>query len=75
MNVKFVATDRFIFLEQPAQHKNTCTSDYNYNGYYSSFTSKMDRWIDTKTRVDEQTYRNADRVNPWTIYQYTVDQH
>ena len=27
----------------------------------------MDGWMDTKTRVDKQTYRKADRVNPWTI--------
>ena len=75
MNEKFVATNQFIFLEQPAQFyfqitiNTTNTSDYNYNGYYFSFTSKMDGWIDTKTRVDKQTYRKADRVNPWTIYQ------
>ena len=77
MSEKFVATNRFIFLKQPAKlyfqitinTTNTCASDYNYNGYYSSFTSKMDGWMDTKTRVDEQTYRKADRVNPWTIFQ------
>ena len=74
MNDKFVATNRFIFLEQPAQFyfqitvNTTNTSDYN-NGYYFSFTSKMDGWMDTKTRVYKQTYRKADRVNPWTIYQ------
>ena len=27
----------------------------------------MDGLMDTKTRVDKQTYRKADRVNPWTI--------
>ena len=69
MNEKFVATNQFIFLEQPAQFyfqiivNKTNTSDYN-NGYYFSFTSKMDGWMDTKTRVDKQTYRKADRVNP-----------
>ena len=74
MNEKFVATNQFIFLEQPAQFyfqitvNTTNTSDYN-NGYYFSFTSKMDGWMDIKTRVDKQTYRKADRVNPWTIYQ------
>ena len=74
MNEKFVATNQFIFLEQPAQFyfqitvNTTNTSDYN-NGYYFSFTSKMDGWMDTKTRVDKQTYRKADRVNPQTIYQ------
>ena len=73
MNEKFVATNQFIFLEQPAQFyfqitvNTTNTSDYN--GYYFSFTSKIDGWMDTKTRVDKQTYRKADRVNPWTIYQ------
>ena len=74
MNEKFVATNQFIFLEQLAQFyfqitvNTTNTSDYN-NGYYFSFTSKMDGWMDTKTMVDKQTYRKADRVNPWTIYQ------
>ena len=74
MNEKFVATNQFIFLEQPAQFyfqitfNTTNTSDYN-NGYYFSFTSKMDGWMDTKTRVDKQTYRKADRVNPLNIYQ------
>ena len=69
MNEKFVATNQFIFLEQPAQIyfritvNTTNTSDYN-NGYYFAFTSKMDGWVDTKTRVDKQTYRKADRVNP-----------
>ena len=49
MNEKFVATNQFIFLEQPAQFyfqitvNTTNTSDYN-NGYYFSFTSKMDGW-------------------------------
>ena len=72
MNEKFVATNQFIFLEQPAQFyfqitvNTTNTSDYN-NGYYFSFTSKMVGWMDTKTRVDKQTHRKADRVNPWTI--------
>ena len=53
MNEKFVATNRFIFLKQPAQLyfqitiNTTNTSDYNYNGYYSSFTSKMDGLMDT----------------------------
>ena len=28
----------------------------------------MDGWMDTKTRVDQKTYRKADSVNPWTIY-------
>ena len=74
MNEKFVATNQFIFLEQLAQFyfqitvNTTNTSDYN-NRYYFSFTSKMDGWMDTKTMVDKQTYRKADRVNPWTIYQ------
>ena len=74
MNEKFVATNQFIFLEQLAQFyfqitvNTTNTSDYN-NGYYFAFTSKMDGWMDTKTMVDKQTYRKADRVNPWTIYQ------
>ena len=77
MNEKFVATNRFIFLEQIAQFYfqiTTNTSDNN-NGYYFSFTSKMDGWMDTKTRVDKQTYRKADRIYPWTIYQQRVDQH
>ena len=71
---KFVATNRFIFLEQPAQFyfqitiDTTNTSDYN-NGYYFSFTSKIHGLMDTKTRVDKQTYRKEDRVNLWTIYQ------
>ena len=76
MNEKFVATNRFIFLKQPAQlyfqitinTTNTSDYNYNYNGYYSSFTSKIDGLMDTKTRVDKQTYRKADRVNPWSIY-------
>ena len=68
MNEKFVATNRFIFLEQPAQFyfqitiDTTNTSDYN-NGYYFSFTSKIHALMDTKTRVDKQTYRKEDRVN------------
>ena len=51
MNEKFVATNQFIFLEQPAQFyfqitvNTTNTSDYN-NEYYFSFTSKMDGWMD-----------------------------
>ena len=59
MNEKFVATNQFIFLEQPAQFyfqitvNTTNTIDYN-NGYYFSFTSKMDGWMDTKTRVDNR---------------------
>ena len=75
MDEKFVATNRVFFLEQPAQFifkitiNTTNTSDYNYNGYYFSFISKMDGWIDTKRRVDKQTYRKANRVNPWTICQ------
>ena len=77
MNERFVATNRFIFLEQPAQFyfqitintTNTSDYNYNYNGYYFSFTSKMDGWMDPKTRVNKQTYRKAERVNPWTIYQ------
>ena len=74
MNEKFVATNQFIFLEQLAEFyfqitvNTTNTSDY-YNGYYLSFTSKMDGLMDKKTMVDKQTYRKADRVNPWTIYQ------
>ena len=56
MNEKFVATNQFIFLEQPAQFyfqitvNTTNTSDYN-NGYCFSFTSKMDGWMDTKTNI------------------------
>ena len=74
MNEKFVAKHRFIFLEQPAQFYfqitiNTTNTSDNNNGYYFSITSKMDGWMDTKTGVDKQTYRKADRVNPWTIYQ------
>ena len=59
MNEKFVTTNRFIFQEQPAQVyfqitiNTTNTSDYN-NGYYFSFTSKMNVWMDTKTRVDNR---------------------
>ena len=54
MNEKFVATNQFIFLEQPAQFyfqtvNTTNTSDYN-NGYYFSFTSKMDGWMDNKDK-------------------------
>ena len=64
MNEKFVATNRFIFLEQPAQFyfqitinkTNTSDCNYNYNGYYLSFTSKMVGWMDPKTRVNKQTY-------------------
>ena len=65
MNEKFVATNQFIFLEQLAQFyfqitvNTTNTSDYN-NGYYFSFTSKMDGSMDTKTMVDKQTYRKAE---------------
>ena len=48
------------FSEQPAKLyfqitiNTTNTSDYNYNLYYSSFTSKMDGWMDTKTRVQNR---------------------
>ena len=73
MNEKFVVTNQFIFLEQPAtfyfQITVNTTNTSDYNRYYFSFTSKMDGWMDTKTRLDKQTYRKADRVNPWTIYQ------
>ena len=77
MNEKFVATDRFIFLEQHAQLNfqitinTTNTSDYNCNNkiYYSSFTSKVDGWMDTKTRVDKKD------IEKQTIYQERVDQH
>ena len=36
---------------------------------FQSHQRWMDGWMDTKTGVDKQTYRKADRVNPWTIYQ------
>ena len=50
MNEKFVATNQFIFLEQPAQFyfqitvNTTNTSDYN-NGYYF-FIHIKDGWMD-----------------------------
>ena len=66
MNEKFVASHAQFYFQITINTTNT--SDYN-NEYYFSFTSKMDGWMDTKTGVDKQTYRKADRVNPWTIYQ------
>ena len=60
MNEKFVATSQFIFLKQPAQlyfqitinTTNTSDYNYNYNGYYSSFTSKMDGLMDEGGQTD-----------------------
>ena len=75
MNEKFVATNRFILLKHlhnfifksPSTQQipviiiimdTILHSHQRWNG-----------WMDTKTRVDKQTYRKADRINPWTIYQ------
>ena len=71
MNEKFVAIDRFIFLEQPAQHYFQIF--INTKIHVAVIVIMMDtilhshqRWMNgwTHPRVDEQTYRNADRVNP-----------
>ena len=57
MNEKFVASHQIIFLEQPAQFyfhitiNTTNTSDYK-NGYYFSFTSKMDGHKDRGGQTD-----------------------
>ena len=63
MNEKFVATNQFIFLEQPAQFyfqitvNTTNTSDYN-NGYY--FHSHQ-RWMDGWTQRQGWTNRHIER--------------
>ena len=64
MNEKFVATNQFIFLEQPAQFyfqitfNTTNTSDYN-NGYY--FIHIKDGWMDGWTQRQGWTNRHIER--------------
>ena len=62
MNEKFVATNQFIFLEHFI-FKSPSTQQIPVIIIVDTIFHSHQRWM------DKQTYRKADRVNPWTIYQ------